>query len=92
MKEIDAKEVPNGVKYNCQRKAYTIKRFRSSEERIWIPDKNVDLQLRILVIAHTAGGGHRGIETTLRMSRSTSNGHRWHKTSKRFAERACIVL
>ena len=43
-----------------------LKRFRSSEERIWIPDKNVDLQLRILVIAHTAGGGHRGIETTLR--------------------------
>ena len=53
MKEIDAKEVANGVNYNCQRKAYTIKRFRSSEERIWIPDKNVDLQLKILVIAHT---------------------------------------
>ena len=66
MKEMGPKEVPNGVKYNCQRKTYTIKRFRSSEERIWIPDKNVDLQLRILVIAHTAGGGHRGIETTLR--------------------------
>ena len=28
MKEMDPKEVPNGVKYNCQRKAYTIKRFR----------------------------------------------------------------
>lgn len=32
---------------------------------MWVPDEDVDLQLRLTVIAHTGAAGHRGLQATL---------------------------
>lgn len=35
------------------------------EGKIWIPDDQVDLQIKLLVVAHCGAAGQRGTEATL---------------------------
>jgi hypothetical protein len=38
--------------------------YKTTAGRVWIPVDACDLQLRIIVVAHTRIGGHRGYRTT----------------------------
>ncbi|KAE9083679.1 hypothetical protein PF006_g26638 [Phytophthora fragariae] len=38
--------------------------FLLADERVWIPDDAVELQLRLCVVAHAGAAGHRGAKTT----------------------------
>jgi hypothetical protein len=38
--------------------------LRNSKQAIWVPQAASDLQLRLMVIAHSACAGHRGINAT----------------------------
>ncbi len=40
-------------------------------ERIWVPDADDELQLRLLVVAHCGTAGHRGVESTADIVRET---------------------
>ena len=38
--------------------------MRNSKQAIWVPQEATSLQLRLMVIAHSACAGHRGINAT----------------------------
>lgn len=50
--------------------------LHTTDGKIWIPDEDGDLQLRLCIIGHTTAAGHRGTNTTI-----AAIGERFHWTS-----------
>ena len=58
--------------------------WHTSTGQIWIPNGDINLQLRLCVIAHSGAAGHRGYEATLKVLKEVVFWPSMEKTLKRF--------
>ncbi len=58
-RRLNDDDAPSGIVFDDERRCYA-----TAAQRIWIPDDEVDLQQRLLVIAHAGHGGHRRQDAT----------------------------
>jgi hypothetical protein len=66
--------------------------MRMMNNALWIPERAVELQLRLCVEAYCRSAGHRAYEATLgEIKRSLWHGQRWRRMSKSLCRIVCFV-
>jgi hypothetical protein len=58
---------------------------------LWIPERGVELQLRLCVEAHCRSAGHRAYEATLGAIKEYVYGQRWPRMSRSLCRTVCTV-
>jgi hypothetical protein len=58
---------------------------------LWIPERAIELQLRLCVEAHCRSAGHRAYEDMLGSIKEYWHGHQWQRVSRSMCRTLCTV-